>query len=967
MMQLKPETGEGASQYATKLRKAGDKCDFSNWTVEKMIKSLMIANMSDEELRLKFLQKEHTLDEIIDTCQKKEDAVARSKIMHGSGDSAKKIKHQQKYKQKVDQSKGKPQEESKKSDGSSCPRCGYGAHENSNQCPANGRTCNYCKKQGHFASVCFKGKGKPIKQVEDNTERDTSDTDSSDDEGQSFKVEGTKKVSGKTTLMRVMTNEVEVLWQPDTGATKDIWDEPQLRKYERLSNSKVELQPTNVRLYAYGSKNSLTVLGKFEAKLEAGKYSTLSTIYVTKESSSYPLLSETTSEKLNLVTYNKEFMVKKIGGKPEKFDTKGMRPEIASIIQENKEVFSGKIGKSKTRQVTIMIDKKIKPVVQKPRRIPYNLMDRAEAKLETLLEQDIIEKFPDDEPRTWVSPPVVAQKPNSDDVRFCVDMRMANEAIQRPYTQIPTTEDIVTKFQGATTYSKIDLKEAYHQFELTPESRNITTFYGPKGLMRYKRLNYGTKSAQDILQIEMLNILAGIENQVNISDDIMVGGTTVEHDAALAKVLERLRENGITVNLKKCVFDVPEIEFVGLVFNKDGIKPNPRHVQNLHEASPPENKSEMRSFLGMVGFLERFIADYATLVAPLRELIKASRWKWGEEQQKAFEKVKASIDEYSQLHHYVVGRETELVVDASETGLGCVLMQRPSKNEPYEPVMFRSKALKESEQGWSPTERESLAIRWAVKKLRKYLIGAPKFRIVSDHKPLKYMFHKTHGDLPPRVEKMVMDLQAFDYTIIYVPGKWNISDYLSRRHAKRTGTSSDKEVEIFVKNVVEVECCHVINERSAVTIEMVRKATESCKLMSKLKEAIKNGQFENDEELKAYRAPDIRNELCITNGLVCRGKRIIVPPTLQHRVVELCHDGHQGVTKAKSLLRTFCWFPCIDKLVEKQIRQCLPCQSVRPPIHKEPIQPSKLPQGPWQYVEMDFQGPYPKKMNTCSS
>ena len=258
MMQLKPETGEGASQYATKLRKAGDKCDFSNWTVEKMIKSLMIANMSDEELRLKFLQKEHTLDEIIDTCQKKEDAVAHSKIMHGSGDSAKKIKHHQKFKQKVDQLKGKSQVESKKSDVSFCPRCGYGAHENQNQYPANGR-----------ASVCFKGKGKLIKQVEDNTEHNTSDTDSSDDEGQSFKVEGAKKVSVKTTLMRVMTNEVEVLWQPDTGATKH-------------------------------SKNSLTALGKLEAKAE--EYSTLSTIYVTKELSLFPLLSETTSEKLNLVT-----------------------------------------------------------------------------------------------------------------------------------------------------------------------------------------------------------------------------------------------------------------------------------------------------------------------------------------------------------------------------------------------------------------------------------------------------------------------------------------------------------------------------------------------------------------------------------------------------------------------------------------------------------------------------------------
>ena len=211
------------------------------------------------------------------------------------------------------------------------------------------------------------------------------------------------------------------------------------------------------------------------------------------------------------------------------------------------------------------------------------------------MKQDIIEKFPNDELRTWVSPPVVAPKPNGKDIRFCVDMRMANQAIKRPYTQIPTTEDIVTKFQGATTFSKLDLKEAYHQFELTPESRNITAFYGPEGLLRYKRLNYGTKSSQDILQIEMQRILAGIGHQVNISDDILVGGTTEEHDQSLRKVLKALKDNGITVNLSKCIFDVPEINFVGLVFNKDGIKPEPRHVQNLKDAEAPQNKSEMRS------------------------------------------------------------------------------------------------------------------------------------------------------------------------------------------------------------------------------------------------------------------------------------------------------------------------------------------------------------------------------------
>ena len=91
MMQLKPEEGESANNYATKLRKAGDKCDFSNWNAQKMIKCLMISNMKDEELRLKFLQEEHTLDQILAMCQKKEDAVARSKMMHETNDEAKKV------------------------------------------------------------------------------------------------------------------------------------------------------------------------------------------------------------------------------------------------------------------------------------------------------------------------------------------------------------------------------------------------------------------------------------------------------------------------------------------------------------------------------------------------------------------------------------------------------------------------------------------------------------------------------------------------------------------------------------------------------------------------------------------------------------------------------------------------------------------------------------------------------------
>ena len=270
------------------------------------------------------------------------------------------------------------------------------------------------------------------------------------------------------------------------------------------------------------------------------------------------------------------------------------RQKVADMIMDNPEVFTGKIGKAKTNEVSLMIDDSVTPVVQKQRRIPVNLSDRAEGKIQDLLEQDIIERVPDNQPRSWVSPPVIAPKPDSNDIRFCIDMRMANKAIQRPYTQIPTMADIVNKFQGAERFTKLDLKEAYHQFVHDEQSRNITTFYGPDGLYRYKRLNYGTKSAQDILQLEMHKMLSGIPSQVNIADDILIGGSVGEHDAALQKVLSALTSNGITVNPDKCVFDVEEVRFVGLVFNKQGIKPDPKNVKNLQDASQPLKYSRVQ-------------------------------------------------------------------------------------------------------------------------------------------------------------------------------------------------------------------------------------------------------------------------------------------------------------------------------------------------------------------------------------
>ena len=127
----------------------------------------------------------------------------------------------------------------------------------------------------------------------------------------------------------------------------------------------------------------------------------------------------------------------------------------------------------------------------------------------------------------------------------------------------------------------------------------------------------------------------------------------------------------------------------------------------------------------------------------------------------------------------------------------------------------------------------------------------------------------------------------------------------------------------------------------------------------KLQQTIQTGQNASDEDISIYMTEEVKYDLHVIDGIIYRGKRIVVPETLQRRVIELGHEGHQGVSKTKSFIRQFCWFPGLDAKVERQTKECLACQTTQPSRHHEPIKASELPKGPWQFVEMDFQGPYP--------
>ena len=209
-------------------------------------------------------------------------------------------------------------------------------------------------------------------------------------------------------------------------------------------------------------------------------------------------------------------------------------------------------------------------------------------------------------------------------------MRRANEAVIRERHPIPTLEETLEALNGAAVFSKLDLRWGYHQVELHPESRVLTTFATHKGLKRYKHLIFGLSSASEMYQYVIQQTLQGIPGVRNISDDIIVCSDQDSHDRNLERTLERLESKGLTLNREKCIFSVPELVFFGFKISADGIAPDDKKVEAVRNARTPQNAAEVRSFLGLMNYCARFIPNFATLAEPLRMLTRGdTEWVWG--------------------------------------------------------------------------------------------------------------------------------------------------------------------------------------------------------------------------------------------------------------------------------------------------------------------------------------------------
>ena len=268
--------------------------------------------------------------------------------------------------------------------------------------------------------------------------------------------------------------------------------------------------------------------------------------------------------------------------------------------------------------------------------------------------------------------------PKAKGVRICLDSRVINTAIEREREVIPTINDLKKDLNGSTVFSTIDLNKGYHQLELHVESRPITTFTTHKGLFRYKRLCFGVNSAAEIFQRKIADMLQGIEGVKNMSDDIIIfAKSEAEHDEILRKVLKCMEVNNVTANAEKCKFKQKSVTYFGHIFSGKGIRPTPEKVAAMVNADAPKNASEVRSLLGMAQYVSHFVANFSSIVAPLRQLTHQNeRFRWKAKEKESFENLKQAIAEAQATEYFDVNLQTELIVDASPIGLGAILTQR---------------------------------------------------------------------------------------------------------------------------------------------------------------------------------------------------------------------------------------------------------------------------------------------------
>ena len=299
----------------------------------------------------------------------------------------------------------------------------------------------------------------------------------------------------------------------------------------------------------------------------------------------------------------------------------------------------------------------------------------------------------------------------------------------------------------------------------------------------------------------------------------------------------------------------PSLSFFGQIFSAKGTQPDPARISDLQNAPIPQNVHEVRSFLGMTNYSSRYIPDYATITEPLRALTKKdARFQWTAAHQEAFDQLKIALTHASVMRYFDITKDTTLTVDASPFGISAILSQKAGHSNATHVIAYASRALTLVEQRYSQTEKEALSIVWAVEHFHLYLYGC-SFTLVTDHKPLEVIYGNASSKPSARIERWVLHLQPYNFSVVYKPGKDNPADFLSchptLESVSKYAIMADEYVNLLALSAVP----------KAMTMREIQTATNADKVLQSLRAAICCNMWDSDLVMP-YK--NIKEELTVT-------------------------------------------------------------------------------------------------------
>lgn len=636
--------------------------------------------------------------------------------------------------------------------------------------------------------------------------------------------------------------------------------------------------------------------------------------------------------------------------------TDHQREILAQLLVEHQDIFEP--GGEATPFAEHIIDTgDHSPIAVPPYRLTPAKKELMQIELDKMLADDIVEECES----AWGSPALLVPKANGK-VRFCVDYRKLNAVTKTDVYPMPLIDELIQSTKNNCFMSTLDMRSGFWQVSVREQDRDKTAFLTPFGAYRFKRMPFGLKNAPSTFQrlIDRLRSGASLKNVTLLAyqDDLLLisQGSFEQHVSDLRAVFERLRLFKLRANRDKCVFARDEVKYLGHVITQDGVSPDNDKVRAVLEMKTPSSLRHLRTFLQTCSWFRKFIPNFSAIAEPLTRLLKKNQpWSWGSDQASAFQELKQRLSSAPILIQADYSKPFILRTDASSYALGAVLLQGEGNEE--RPIEYASRLLIPAERNYSTTEREALAVVWAVERFRGYIEGHEVI-VGSDHQPLKWLL--TLKSPSGRLVRWALKLQCFNLKFQYTPGKANvIADTLSRP----TCEEGNKD---------ECGLCSVIIDLPARSPADLRRAQlddlELKKIISELEDTSdadsigvkrwsERGYFLQQGVLYRYN-PDVDTE----------EPQLVVPASLRPTILKECHDsdiaGHHGVDRTYNRVSQGFYFPGMRRAITDYVKTCVTCQRYKSSNQK----PSGFLQTPvlnqrGEVLAIDLFGPLPRGEN----